>query len=261
MAEPAIRHEIELGRQRLTAADRLWIGGCYAEGLRLHVSSMRSTLEALRVHAPSVAIDAPDDEELASLPDLDADVGPRERALQARVRRSQEQAIAALVGALPVDPRKRANRFRLAIASLATLAVIAAIVTWRWPTLSASATAAYGSANLPRKAIDGEVLTEWWLPDGVKGSLEIRLSPPRAVRRVRLLNIQDPGQLERGTAKYVLHVIDRGVEVRTAPGDLPRAALQAWQSVPIDVARADLIRVEVVEFHGKGGGFAEVEVE
>lgn len=252
-----LRREIKLARQRLLAADRLWVAGCYAEALRLHVSAMQSTLRAVAEHAPGVAINAPSE---VSLPDPDEDVGPAERDLHHRVRRSTEEAIAALVGAEPVAPPRRAKLVRIALASIAALVLVGTIVALRWPTLSASASASYGSGNAPRKAIDGDVTTEWWLPDGVGGSLELRVSPPRAIRRIRLLNAQDPTG-PRATAQYVLHVIDRGVEVRTLPGDLPFATVAAWRAIQIDVARADLIRVEIVAFHGKGGGFAEVEVE
>ncbi len=285
-ARPEVLEAIAQARRAAVAGLALWREGLIAES---HVYLAEALRAALRAWAPVDAgghtqspdpSDGPGQEGKPALTAL-------ERAGYKRVDRLQT-ALAAPVpsvgsGRQPelewiwdeiewlcrftlrrLTPKRTRRRRRLyggaALAALVLIAMVIMIELRGRPTATAS-------ASLPSEphpasyAVDGMAASEWLLPDGTLGWLQITFPSPRRVRGVRLLNSHNRYFMDRASEHVrVTAFSDRGplttVEGRFDRIDIERSALD----LPLDAHKVTYLSVEILSYFGVGGGLAEVEV-
>jgi hypothetical protein len=113
----------------------------------------------------------------------------------------------------------------------------------------------------PEKAID-ELDDTWWiLPDRSNGWLQVTLSPPRHIEKVRLLNTANRPHYDRATKDYTLEIWSGGRLAKTVNGTFAFARDPRWVEVPVDVDDVDKIRFVVRSWHNVGGGLSELAWE
>lgn len=163
-----------------------------------------------------------------------------------------------------LDPPFARPRVRLlaGVAAGATLVLMATVMWCLWGRPFATASAAYSSKHAAANAIDGSEATEWLLPDGALGWLEVHFPSARAVRHVRLLNAHNVHYEDRGCERVRLTLYCQYKIVASAEGGF--AGIVAGPS-PLDFdLSADCVthlRVEVLSYFKTGGGLAEVEAD
>ncbi len=231
-------------------------------------STWRSLLQGRDVEASTLdAIQSVIVANEAAPPTLDAQVTPEHAALFHRTlaaRHAVEHAVAGVARA-PSDVR------RAQVARLTTLGVvgaglfIGAYFTLRTPTgVFASASEQFGGSDAhyqPSNILDGRPDTEWLLPDHTTGWVELRISPPRRIERVSILNAHNAPMNDRATLGYTLEIYAHGERTQATEGDFtfspnPEAVLH-------DVGQDDVERIRVVvrSSHNYGGGLAEVSFQ
>lgn len=152
---------------------------------------------------------------------------------------------------------------RLVVVALAFAAALAALVWVAAPRKEVTATASawWGSSEdeHPRNAVDGDESTEWHLPDAALGFLEIRATPARDLRAVRLLDTRNPPFYDRITTRVRLTAFAGDRQLVSRESELP-ASIGAgrWVEVPLVASSVDRIRIDVLAFRQKGGGLTEV---
>ena len=159
-------------------------------------------------------------------------------------------------------PFQRPRVRRLAGVAGGLALVLAVLVGWRlWGRPVATASAVYSSQRAAANAIDGVESTEWLLPDGATGWLQINFPSPRVLRGVRLLNAHNPHYQDRGSEQvrliaYCEHHVAAAVEGRFAGIVAGRSPMD----FSLDVVCATHLRIEVLSYFKMGGGLAEVEL-
>lgn len=158
----------------------------------------------------------------------------------------------------PLSPRARRIRLWLGIG---TASVVALVVAWRlWGRPLATASAVYSWDHPATNAIDGLDATEWLLPDGASGWLEIRFPWSRNIRQVRLLNCHNIYYMDRGAERVRVTAFGPQGEIASVQGHFTKIS---GKRNPIDLKlKADgvtRLRVEVLSHFASGGGLAEVE--
>jgi hypothetical protein len=199
-------------------------------------------------------------------PRLDEDVKPEDtaafhRVLAARVALDREVHAAALAPA-QIQAQRRNRLAALAVVVVGGL--VGAFFLFRTPTgIFATASEHFGgrSEYAPENAIDGRPDTEWLLPDRVSGWLELRVSPPRRVEAVSILNAHNPPMNDRATRDYTLEVWSNGELARTVDGSFPFSEQPEPVRHEVGVDAVERVRVVVRSSHNYGGGLAEVSLE
>jgi hypothetical protein len=126
--------------------------------------------------------------------------------------------------------------------------------------LAVTATASYDqSVHGPASALDGDRNTEWLLPTGTLGTLEIKLKPQR-VRHVRVRNASNGSYADRATHDFHIELWREGKLLLKAPGTFPRfETAPGWTAVATDArAKVDTLKFVVDSYHKSGGGLAEI---
>jgi len=182
-------------------------------------------------------------------PEIDLVWGEIERLYRFSVRRS--------------DPPLRRARIRLlAGVAAGVLFLLLAVGAWRlWGRTFATASAVYSSHHAAANAIDGLEATEWLLPDGVLGWLQVNFPSPRALHHIRLLNAHNIYFQDRGCEHVRVTLYCEYQVVASAEGSF--TGIVAGRS-PLDFdLGADCVthlRIDVLSYFKMGGGLAEVEV-
>lgn len=115
----------------------------------------------------------------------------------------------------------------------------------------------------PQNVTDGRPGTEWHLPDGELGWLDLRFDEPRNVAYVRLLNARNDPHHDRAARRIALTAYrEDEIVAATGPVWLPVRwdGEWNWSSLELEAPGVDRLRVEVLEHHGVSGGLAEVQV-
>ena len=118
----------------------------------------------------------------------------------------------------------------------------------------------------PELAHDGDDRTEWHLPDGESGWIELDLGAPRHVSAVALTNGHNPGYDDRAARRVVVHALRSdavgGHEVLgEATGEFEAFSTEGERMiVPLSAEGVDRVRVYVRSHFRNSGALAEVQV-
>jgi hypothetical protein len=156
--------------------------------------------------------------------------------------------------------RKRARRraaIALGVGALVVLAFLGRL--WGRPRVMASTT--FSPEYPVSLAVDGIDSTEWLLPDGALGWLQIAFRSPRRIESVRVTNAHNRTYLDRGAKQVKLTAFSEQGPVGSAEGRFERVTSERSElDIPLRAERVTYLRVEVLSYFGLGGGLAEVEV-
>lgn len=200
------------------------------------------------------------------LPTLDRDLSPAHAELYRDLMRARQRADRILApGALT----HRDLRWSRIVRILGALAVAAGVIGGLYVALR-PVTGTFATASdffqqspqfAPEMVTDGAPGTYWLLPDATTGWVEVAVSPPRRVGRVRVLNTTNPPYSDRGTNEYRIEVYANGAIARTVDGAFP------WTETPqpvehqVDVDGVERVRFVVRSHHRLGAGLAELELD
>lgn len=126
--------------------------------------------------------------------------------------------------------------------------------------LAARASATWGFNYAPPNAVDRDKSTNWILPDGQLGWLQVSFTP----KRVRVLRIWQPQGMPMYAVNRIRVEYMLGTRVVRTESLNIRSMIASPQPVRIPVVGTpllDSIKIHIEEFATGGGGFAEVEVE
>jgi hypothetical protein len=247
------------------AAQELWARGYPAECSLLMRDGLRELMQRFGASDDLPAARAADLERLLDefqvCGDLSGDV-EYTRAHAAWLERAR-QLWSDLAGELRRDPRQRSRR-QLAAAGAGAFVLIVAVAVWlelgRRP--SAVSSTPYSSEFGAEQVVDGVLATEWLLPDGKLGWLELNLPKQRAVHDVVLRNSHNRHFLDRATRRARVTLFDG--QKQLASSEIAFAKLEE-KSAPVRVnfggQRGNRIRIEILEHFGLGAGLAEIELE
>ena len=147
-----------------------------------------------------------------------------------------------------------------ALAAVALGAVLVAVNLWRAPSVTASGSFPY-EPHPPSYALDGMAASEWLLPDGTPGWLEIAFRSPRRVHSVRLLNSHNRYFMDRASERVRVIAFSGQWPVATAEGRFDRINIErSALDLPLEAEKVTRLRVEILSFFRTGGGLAEIEV-
>lgn len=231
--------------------------------------SWREVLAARGVSPEKLAMiaDAEQKARTAPLPRLDSELSSAHTDLYQTLARARLEVDRALAYSAMSPGELRWTR----IARIATVSVLAVLVAgglWlamRTPiavTAEASDTFAQSPQFGPPNVLDGQIDTEWLLPDRATGWVEARLSPARHVSRVTLVNAKNAPHFDRATRAYRLELYSSGRMVRGIDGEF--AAIDRDPEPvthDLDLDDIDRVRFVVRSSHNLGGGLAELTIE
>ena len=202
----------------------------------------------------------------AALPLLDAEVSPTLADLYQQVMAARHTVDRALgVTALGRRDLLWTRIARIGTASVLTLGVVAglyfALRTPQGTFAEASDTWGQSPSFAPSNIVDGSTSTWWLLPDRASGWVEARLSPPRHIDRVRLMNSANPPYGDRATHEYRLEVYSHGSVVQSVDGAFEYSDNPDWVAHDISADEVERVRFVVRSHHRTGAGLTEMEIE
>ncbi|MAT25240.1 MAG: hypothetical protein CMN29_09815 [Sandaracinus sp.] len=199
------------------------------------------------------------------LPALDASVSATHAELYKDLARARVDVDRAVAPAALTPGQIRVRRFsRWAVTALAlVLVAVGLYFTLRTPDrVYASASAFYRNDRQfePENAFDDDPRTEWLLNDRQTGWIEGRLSPPRDLSAIRLLNGHNRHYNDRAVRGYKLEVFDAsGEKVHEEEGEFEQLEPSPqWVEHPVDLNDVERIRVTVTSSHRLGGALSEI---
>lgn len=160
----------------------------------------------------------------------------------------------------PAAVRKR-QRIQLGIALGLSLCVIL-IFQWRlWGRPHAHASAVYSREHSASAALDGLEGTEWLLPDSALGWIDVLPRKPRTLHGVHLTNAHNEYWLDRGSHKVRVTAYSDAGEVGSVKGDFGKFTQdRSILDLPLEAQNVVRVRIEVLSYFNRGGGFAEIEL-
>jgi hypothetical protein len=271
MNEPDLARALETAQARLQSARLLWRGGRLADAYAYGAQGLRALASGW---GDGGSLAAAGYRELAELeqtlatiavlpaPGSDTDFGRAHQRGLERACAAAEQLAAFTSRRLRSPAQRRARvRRRLSIGLLAAAALaITGLRLWRHPVVSASAV--YSAEFPASQAADGIAATEWLLPGGRTGWLELGFRSPRQVRGVRLLNSHNRSYRDRATRRFRVTAFAGLRSLASAEGELEAIGTSTTERrIALEAGGVTRIRVEILSYFGAGGGLAEVEVE
>lgn len=243
----------QLARQRGKAADVLWFQGHRSEALRMAADAFEIAHRARGAQRPEASPQVVAAQRaLAGRTDF---VGacPQEEDRLFEVLVAGRRELIASAGGLLMSPSalRRLRALRLGMVGLVAVVVLGMSGTWLFGSSRRQVAAAsdYFGRNWqyqPAYAFDGDPRTEWWLPNGRKGWIEVRVDPPIEVRSVRVM-----GGAERTFGDHRVELW-RGTDKRAeSRGSEPRMHR-------ISAAGVDRIRLVIDSWPGPGAAVAEI---
>ncbi len=277
------RAHLLLARQKAFAADTLWNHEQRAEALALLRDALDESVAAAKVaHGAawaealkSTGEPAADVDAAASLhaelrgeelPRFDAQVAPAFEARREELAYALEALDRALAPTLSSQDDLRSLRQArvgfLAVVLVATAAVGLRARLGMRPAAVASAFLSTPPGFPPAKAVDNDPVTEWILPLGAPGWIDVHLDRPRSIRAVRLLNAHNRTHNDLATRDYRVEAFAGGRLVGAAQGMFSGISpAGTWARHPIAASGVTRVRVWVDTFHGAAGGLGEIVVE
>ena len=284
-AERALLERVRrLCRSRLLSARRLWQDGLLSEAYGLSSDVLQRLL--LAHESPAEALAAP----LLSVPESSSELS-KEKGFDSlpallqdlkRLPRPVDDAAYTAAHAELLDrvwaacrlvdrhladevygakARRRARTLRACLIAGAVLAVVTLVLARPFARPKVSASASYSPDFQPSLAVDGLTDTDWLLPDGQLGWIELRFPRPRDVAAVRLFNSRNRDHLDRGAQKARVTVYSGGRTI-SRETELGKPNMHAkWMELSIRADEVTRLRVDILSTHGLGGGLAEIDVE
>jgi len=199
----------------------------------------------------------------AKLPVLDSEVSPAHADLYRKLRRSRAKIDKAL-GLAAMAP-KELTRLKLARWATTLLVLLIAVTglyfVLRTPrTVTASASGHFVSSPEfePGNVFDGDESTEWLLDNGATGWVEGRLSPPRDITTVKVLNGHNRHFNDRAIRRYKVELFGSGEPI-TIEGEFDGIEPSpTFVEHPVDADGIERIRLTVLSFHGTGAALSEL---
>lgn len=163
--------------------------------------------------------------------------------------------------AITPHARKRARRVRAAL--LGGFVVLALLLGYRlWGRPRAQASASFSDDHSAANAVDGLQATEWLLPDGVAGWVDVILPRARTIHRVRLFNAHNRTSADRSARRVRVTAFSEVGSVASTAGAFERFSEErSVLDLPLAAQGVTRVRVEILSHFKSGGGLAEVEVE
>ena len=200
-----------------------------------------------------------------ALPARAAGAGPRHGELFQKLvtaRRHADQALAP--GALTPREITLTQASRIAFASLVlALGLFGLFLLLRTPTgYEATASGTFGPDFPPRSVIDDDHASEWLLPDRTAGWVEVSLSPPERVEKLKLLNGHNRHFNDRAVQEYTVEVYANGELARTVEGSFEEFQTRPqWVEHALGIDGVERVRVNVRSWHRTGAALAEIDWE
>jgi hypothetical protein len=162
-----------------------------------------------------------------------------------------------------LTPRARKlRRWRRSSLSLALLVLLLLIGYRLWGRPRAEASAIHSEPHAAKNAIDGLEATEWLLPDGTSGWVDVLLPTTRTVHGVRLLNAHNVFYADRGARDVrVTAFTERGPAASVDGAFAAFSETRSALDLPLEARDVTRIRVEVLSYFKSGGGLAEIEIK
>lgn len=200
------------------------------------------------------------------LPTLDGEVSPAHADLYEELAKGRRVLDKAL-GLAALEP-KEIGRLRIGRTLVAGLVVLLGIggtvVLTRTPErVTVTASGHFGSSPdfKPEHAFDGDEGTEWLLPNSAAGWVEARISPPRNIRSLRLLNGHNRHFNDRAIQRYRIEVFGVG-EPEVVEGEFESLeANPEWVEHEVSVEGVQRIRLTTLSHHESGAALAELAWE
>jgi hypothetical protein len=259
-------------RQKLAAADALRPLDQRGAALALVVEALSLLVEASGVPSPREALAAlgvSDADEVASRlasyasqrPVLDAAFSGADENAHARLRAAASEAERGASSRASSVPALRSVALTRSLAALAfglIVLVVVVLLALPRPRVLVEPSTFHGPAYVAANARDGDPETDWLLPDALDGYLDLRLSPPRTVHSVTLVNAHNPPFNDRGTKGWSVELWSGAQKVASRDGDWAFTPTPAPTEVAVTADGVDRIRFVVKSHHQRGGGLAEI---
>jgi hypothetical protein len=263
---------LALVRERLDAADLLWLRPHRSESMRmlaraaealesalataraglpaevlLPAESGRSALREIRAHLER----APLEDEAVSADDLGWRRRGRRfiRGLAADLRRTTRRRRQTLA--------RRAALVAAGVVLCAALGAAHAVIQDRVELVASASALGYEAEG----AADGNPGTEWLLPDGQAGWLDLRWRRPHDVTGVRVINASNGALKDRATRDLEIALYDGPrLLARTTTSFLAIDPDHNVRDLAIAAKGVTRVRFSLLNFHGNAAGLADVEV-
>jgi hypothetical protein len=270
------KRAFDLAVQRREAAETLWPRGSAAEALKLATLSlegMSAVLDALagglEERAPwlttALSILAEANRRIRDVkrPELEAELQPSHDGTFQLVVDSLlavEDLVRPEVLSIAQINRLRRQRAVLALLVAAGIVLVLALAP-RAPAFSHAEASTTQGEHVASRAIDGDTKTWWVLPPGQQGWIDLTLTKPRAVHRLRIIGGNPPwhddltkeAHIEAFLGADVVKATD--VTFRTPPTSEPD-----WTDVTLDAPKCDRIRISLRSEWKGAGTIGEVEL-
>jgi hypothetical protein len=151
---------------------------------------------------------------------------------------------------------------QLVVAALVFFAL--PIITWvdESDRVEVSASSCYSDDHAARFATDGVPATEWLLPDGTLGYLELTFHSKRVISGVTITNGHNLHYMDRAIKKARIYVYDGDKVLEKHDVELPGIQPEhKARTIDLDNHRATRLRIEVLAFDGTGAALAEITVQ
>lgn len=251
--------------QRCAAAEELWTLGYTPESYAILRNGLSDAARVL--HEASGAPSAILTKIEALLGEATALGSPRQRAEFTREHAAWlERARAASHDLQRELARARgagARRFPFGVAVGAVLLVAAAFWFRAWEhRIYASSPLTYAAEYPAKHAVDGQRATEWLLPDGKLGHLDLALATRRAVHGVSIINAHNRHYMDRAIKRAQVVVFDDRAQVDRAELSFDKVEERpAAKHVTLRGREGTRVRIVILEYFGLGGGIADVSVD
>ncbi|MDP3274650.1 MAG: hypothetical protein Q8Q09_05600 [Deltaproteobacteria bacterium] len=264
---PLARRRVRLAAEQMHAAETLFAQAQRAQAQRA-LCEASSTLERIRVEFPSIAqrLEPEVGEDAATQVPVEVSLDEEwteAHSLHFERRLREIRSTLGALGALGLTPQERTFARTRRLSVLAIVIVVGTAIAWRqWHVveLTAQASSAFDATRGATNATDGYPSTNWLLPDGQQGWLDLRFNR-RRVSKLTLYNVQ--GLVHYGSILLTIEMYSGARLVRSMEHSMQATVATSLASTVALAAREpiDRIRINVRTFHELGGGLGEVRVE
>jgi hypothetical protein len=274
-----VQRDLALAFQKRDAAETLWPRGSCAEALHLARASLEATGAALDAFAAAAEpkpewvaraqahVSAAKEKTLGrALPELEVESRPDDEDTF-RTLADAVIAVESEIGAHLAKPEQlaRLRRGRIAFAA-ATVVFLLGFAVWSGragPAIKEARASAQNGPDSADRAIDGNAKTNWGLPEGKRGWLDVILTSPRTVKKVRLIAYNSPYNNRflkdvRVTAFLGEQPVQSMDYTFKAP---PAGAEGVWSEIPLNAPKCDRVRIDVISYDGISGAISEIEID